>query len=54
MDFICDIFIVGFWFTAGVLTCTILVGIISAVALKVTTAWEYKIAERRRDNVTSK
>ena len=42
MDFSWDIFTVGFWFTAGMLTCGVLVGIIGLTALRLVTDWEYK------------
>ena len=42
MNFICEIFIVGFWFTAGVLTCMGIFGVVLAVALRMLTTWDYR------------
>jgi len=42
MGFICDVFIVGFWFTAGVLTCIVIWGVVVAIALRMLTNWDYR------------
>ena len=54
MDFICYVFIVGFWFTAGASACLAICAILVGIVLKMLTNWDYKKYRKERKDVTSK